>query len=164
MERAPERLRCSESYQSLNIWSLVSHQDSQGKEIGLVTGELMVQILGWVMSLGSLEQGNQTPAAHCASWAWAVCAHYWCDFFCQLSPWLLSQPTVLLQRIMLRAVGSTKKPGKSQKARLRSIPNALRKIHIDEEVKIAMNLSLERFCYSDQKGLFSDCFASLNIL
>eukprot|EP00066_Takifugu_rubripes_P013439 XP_011602705.1 PREDICTED: probable ATP-dependent RNA helicase YTHDC2 [Takifugu rubripes] len=52
---------------------------------------------------------------------------------------------------MLRAVASAKKPGKSQKARLRSIPNALRKIHIDEEVKIALNLSLERFYYSDQK-------------
>ncbi|CAF91169.1 unnamed protein product, partial [Tetraodon nigroviridis] len=27
----------------------------------------------------------------------------------------------------------------------------LRNIHIDEEVKIALTLSLERFCYSDQK-------------
>lgn len=160
MERAPERLWCSESYQSLNIWSLVSHQESQREEIGLVTRGLLVQILGWVMSWGPLEQGNETPAAHCSSCAWVVCAHYWCDFFCQLSLWLLSQPIVLLQRIMLRAVASAKKPGKSQKTRLRSIPNALRKIHIDEEVKIALNLSLERFYYSDQKGLFSDCFAS----
>lgn len=164
MEKAPERLRCSELYQSLNIWSLVSHQENQGEEIGLVTGGLLVQILGWVMRWGPLEQGNQIPAAHCSSCSWVVCAHYWCDFFCQLSPWLLSQPIVLLQRIMLRAVASAKKPGKSQKARLRSIPNTLRKIHIDEEVKIALNLSLERFYYSDQKGLFSDCFASFNIL
>lgn len=152
------------SYQSLNIWSLVSHQESQGEAIGLVIGGLLVQILALVISWGPFEQCNQTSAAHCSSCAWVVCAHYWCDFFCQLSPWLLSQPFVLLQRIMLRAVASARKPGKSQKARLPSIPNALRKIHIDEEVKIALNLSLERFCYSDQKGLFSDCFASFNIL
>lgn len=61
---------------------------------------------------------------------------------------------MLLQRIMLPTGAFSKKPGKSQKTQLRSIPNGLRKIHIDEEVKIALTLSLERFCYSDQKGLF----------
>lgn len=61
---------------------------------------------------------------------------------------------MLLQCIMLPSGASSKKPGKSQKTRLRTIANGLRKIHIDEEVKIALTLSLERFSYSDQKGLF----------
>ncbi len=34
-----------------------------------------------------------------------------------------------------------------------SITEGPREIHIDEEVKIAVNLSLERFRYSDQKGI-----------
>lgn len=62
---------------------------------------------------------------------------------------------------MLRAVASSQKPGKNQKGRLRSISDGLRKIHIDEEVKIALTLSFERFCYSDQKGLFSVYFVFL---
>lgn len=61
---------------------------------------------------------------------------------------------MLSQGIMLPSGASSKKPGKSQKTRLRSVPNGLRKIHIDEEVKIALSLSLERFSYSEQKGLF----------
>nr|UZE37972.1 YTH domain containing 2 [Miichthys miiuy] len=42
-----------------------------------------------------------------------------------------------------------------------SISNGLKEIHIDEEVKIAVNLSLERFRYSDQKEMeFPSSFSS----
>lgn len=37
-----------------------------------------------------------------------------------------------------------------------SVSNGLKEIHIDEEVKIAVSLSLERFRYSDQRGI--NCF------
>ncbi|XP_040013730.1 3'-5' RNA helicase YTHDC2 isoform X2 [Xiphias gladius] len=49
---------------------------------------------------------------------------------------------------------ASQKPTKSQKASCRgSISNGLKEIHIDEEVKIAVNLSLERFRYSDQREM-----------
>ncbi len=52
---------------------------------------------------------------------------------------------------------ASQKPAKSQNTPPRgSISKGLKEIHIDEEVKIAMNLSLERFRYSDQKGI--NCF------
>ncbi|KAM9338343.1 3'-5' RNA helicase YTHDC2 [Symphorus nematophorus] len=49
---------------------------------------------------------------------------------------------------MSRASPASRKPAKSG-----SISNGLKEIHIDEEVKIAVNLSLERFRYSDEKEM-----------
>lgn len=60
----------------------------------------------------------------------------------------------LLQCIMLNAGVSSQKPGKSRNTPpSSSASDRLKKIHIDEEVKIAVNLSLERFRYSDQRGI-----------
>ncbi|XP_059214340.1 3'-5' RNA helicase YTHDC2 isoform X2 [Centropristis striata] len=54
---------------------------------------------------------------------------------------------------MLNA-GTAPKQARSQKMPSRgSISNGLKEIHIDEEVKISVNLSLERFIYSDQKEM-----------
>lgn len=51
-------------------------------------------------------------------------------------------------------------------SRKRSVSNGLKDIRIDEDVKIALNLSLERFRYSDQKGIsfffFNHAFKSEN--
>lgn len=58
----------------------------------------------------------------------------------------------LLQYIMLNAVMASFKQVKSQN----TSPRGLKEIHIDEEVKIAVSLSLERFRFSDQKGI--GCF------
>lgn len=66
----------------------------------------------------------------------------------------LRQSLVLLQGIMLNAGTSSQKPARSRNTPLRSsISNGLKEIHIDEDVKIAVNLSLERFRYSDLKGI-----------
>ncbi|XP_044030649.1 3'-5' RNA helicase YTHDC2 isoform X2 [Siniperca chuatsi] len=55
---------------------------------------------------------------------------------------------------MSNAGRASQKPAKSQNTPPRgSISNGLKEIHIDEEVKIAVNLSLERFRYSDQKEM-----------
>ncbi|XP_041811123.1 3'-5' RNA helicase YTHDC2-like [Chelmon rostratus] len=55
---------------------------------------------------------------------------------------------------MLKAGAAYQKPAKSQNTRHRgSISNRLNEIHIDEEVKIAVNLSVERFHYSDEKEM-----------
>lgn len=48
---------------------------------------------------------------------------------------------------------SSQKPAKRDNLPLGSTINNLKEIHIDEEVKIAVNLSLERFHYSDHKGI-----------
>lgn len=66
----------------------------------------------------------------------------------------LRRTVVLLQCIMSKVGMSSRKPAKSQSTHTRSsISNGLKEIHIDEEVKIAVNLSLERFRYSDHKGI-----------
>ncbi|XP_038589485.1 3'-5' RNA helicase YTHDC2 isoform X1 [Micropterus salmoides] len=55
---------------------------------------------------------------------------------------------------MSNAGTTSRKPSRSQHTPPRgSISNGLKDIHIDEEVKIAVNLSLERFRYSDQKEM-----------
>lgn len=52
------------------------------------------------------------------------------------------------------SAGATSQKARSQsKAARGSASNGLKEIHIDEEVKIAVNLSVERFHYSDQKGM-----------
>ncbi|KAM6901867.1 3'-5' RNA helicase YTHDC2 isoform 2-T2 [Lycodopsis pacificus] len=63
---------------------------------------------------------------------------------------------------MSSAGPASQKPAKRQNARpYGSISKGLKEIHIDEEVKIAMNLSLERFHYSDQKEMeFPSSFSS----
>ncbi|CAG5867080.1 unnamed protein product [Menidia menidia] len=65
--------------------------------------------------------------------------------------------------IMFGAPGASQKAGKDQdlaSGRPRQ-GSGLREIHIDEEVKIAVNLSLERFRYSDQKEIeFPASFSS----
>ncbi|XP_040915601.1 3'-5' RNA helicase YTHDC2 isoform X2 [Toxotes jaculatrix] len=49
---------------------------------------------------------------------------------------------------------ASQKPAKSQNSAARgSSSRGLKEIHIDEEVKIAVNLSLERFLYSDQREM-----------
>eukprot|EP00064_Thunnus_orientalis_P018288 superscaffoldBa00004166_g18384 len=56
--------------------------------------------------------------------------------------------------IMSNASTASQKPARSQSTTPRaSISNGLKEIHIDEEVKIAVNLSLEKFRYSDQKEM-----------
>ncbi|KAM9735252.1 3'-5' RNA helicase YTHDC2 isoform 2-T3 [Menidia menidia] len=64
---------------------------------------------------------------------------------------------------MFGAPGASQKAGKDQdlaSGRPRQ-GSSLREIHIDEEVKIAVNLSLERFRYSDQKEIeFPASFSS----
>lgn len=67
----------------------------------------------------------------------------------------------LLQYIMLNAVMASLKQDKHQN----TPPCGLKEIHINEEVKIAVSLSLERFHFSDQKGIrffFSDFPKQLN--
>lgn len=60
---------------------------------------------------------------------------------------------VLLQGIMLNVGLSSQKPSRSQRTFLHSSTTKLRKeIHIDEEFRIAVNLSIDRFHHSDQKG------------
>ncbi|XP_070706567.1 3'-5' RNA helicase YTHDC2 isoform X2 [Pempheris klunzingeri] len=55
---------------------------------------------------------------------------------------------------MLNAGTGSRPPAKSRNTPLHgSISNRLKEIHIDEAVKIAVNLSLERFRYSDQKEM-----------
>ncbi|XP_041816133.1 3'-5' RNA helicase YTHDC2-like isoform X2 [Chelmon rostratus] len=55
---------------------------------------------------------------------------------------------------MSKAGAAYQKPAKSQNTRHRgTISNRLKEIHIDEEVKIAVNLSVERFHYSDEKEM-----------
>ncbi|XP_044189523.1 3'-5' RNA helicase YTHDC2 isoform X1 [Thunnus albacares] len=55
---------------------------------------------------------------------------------------------------MSNASTASQKPARSQSTTPRaSISNGLKEIHIDEEVKIAVNLSLEKFRYSDQKEM-----------
>ncbi|XP_075935608.1 3'-5' RNA helicase YTHDC2 isoform X1 [Anarhichas minor] len=55
---------------------------------------------------------------------------------------------------MSSAGPASQKPAKRQNTRpYGSISKGLKEIHIDEEVKISMNLSLERFHYSDQKEM-----------
>ncbi|XP_077399108.1 3'-5' RNA helicase YTHDC2 isoform X2 [Vanacampus margaritifer] len=53
-------------------------------------------------------------------------------------------------------------PAKSRKAQKSSTKSRFKEIHIDEEVKIAINLSLERFRYSDQKEMDFPCSLSSN--
>ncbi|XP_034402370.1 3'-5' RNA helicase YTHDC2 isoform X1 [Cyclopterus lumpus] len=55
---------------------------------------------------------------------------------------------------MSSAGPASQKPAKSQNTRHHgSFSKGLKEIHVDEEVKISMNLSLERFHYSDQKEM-----------
>ncbi|TNN53113.1 putative ATP-dependent RNA helicase YTHDC2 [Liparis tanakae] len=55
--------------------------------------------------------------------------------------------------IMSSAGSASRKPARSQHSRHHgSASKGFKDIHIDEEVKISMNLSLERFHYSDQRG------------
>uniref|UniRef100_UPI0037E88EAD 3'-5' RNA helicase YTHDC2 isoform X2 n=1 Tax=Semicossyphus pulcher TaxID=241346 RepID=UPI0037E88EAD len=55
---------------------------------------------------------------------------------------------------MSNAGSASRKPSRSQKTSNRgSSSSGLKEIHIDEEVKIAVNLSLERFRYSDEKEM-----------
>ncbi|XP_067339375.1 3'-5' RNA helicase YTHDC2 isoform X2 [Channa argus] len=63
----------------------------------------------------------------------------------------LSERKTLSKCIMLKTV-SASKHAKSQKTTPRA-SRGLKEIHIDEEVKIAVNLSLEKFRYSDQKEM-----------
>lgn len=61
---------------------------------------------------------------------------------------------VLLQGIMLNVGLSSQKPSRSQRTFLHSSTTKhLKEIHIDEEFRIAVNLSMDRFRHSDQKGL-----------
>ncbi|XP_049594394.1 3'-5' RNA helicase YTHDC2 isoform X1 [Syngnathus scovelli] len=48
---------------------------------------------------------------------------------------------------------TSKNSAKSQKAKKSSTTSRFKDIHINEEVKISINLALERFCYSDQKEM-----------
>uniref|UniRef100_A0A8C6KD67 RNA helicase n=1 Tax=Nothobranchius furzeri TaxID=105023 RepID=A0A8C6KD67_NOTFU len=63
---------------------------------------------------------------------------------------------------MFNAPRATMKPSKNKKSSHHgSNSSESKEIHIDEGVKIAVNLSLERFCYSDQKELeFPSSFTS----
>lgn len=80
--------------------------------------------------------------------------HVFCPHLVSTRIPALRQTVVLLQCIMLKVGMSSRKPAKSQSTHTRSsISNGLKEIHIDEEVKIAVNLSLERFRYSDHKGI-----------
>uniref|UniRef100_A0A3Q3IHD5 RNA helicase n=1 Tax=Monopterus albus TaxID=43700 RepID=A0A3Q3IHD5_MONAL len=54
---------------------------------------------------------------------------------------------------MLNASTTSQKTAKSQKTSRGSISKRLKEIRIDEEVKIAVNLSLERFRYSDEREM-----------
>lgn len=54
---------------------------------------------------------------------------------------------------MSNAGMSSQKPAKRDNLPLGNTINNLKEIHTDEEVKIAVTLSLERFRYSDQKGI-----------
>lgn len=64
----------------------------------------------------------------------------------------------LLQSIMSTAGSASKKAPKSHSTRSHGTTSkGLKEIHIDEEVKISINLSLERFQYSDQKGIAVFC-------
>uniref|UniRef100_A0AAQ4RSF4 RNA helicase n=1 Tax=Gasterosteus aculeatus aculeatus TaxID=481459 RepID=A0AAQ4RSF4_GASAC len=68
----------------------------------------------------------------------------------------------LLQSIMSTAGSASKKAPKSHSTRSHGTTSkGLKEIHIDEEVKISINLSLERFQYSDQKEMsFPSSFSS----
>lgn len=58
---------------------------------------------------------------------------------------------------MSRPTSVSPRPGSAQSSQTASKAKGFKDIRIDEEVKIAVNIALERFRYSDQKGGWSNC-------